>query len=107
MWWAEGAGLEPEPACADRLFLTQPSHPGTSTLRREATVRGARGSDRSASAVGAELAQSQRSRPSLPARLTTLYDDPASGATTPEVGMSEKMWGSEPYWGLGYEWDPD
>ena len=21
--------------------------------------------------------------------------------------MSEKMWGSEPYWGLGYEWDPD
>ena len=25
----------------------------------------------------------------------------------PEVGMSEKMWGSEPFWGLGYEWDPD
>jgi alkylation response protein AidB-like acyl-CoA dehydrogenase len=23
------------------------------------------------------------------------------------VGMSEKMWGSEPYWGLGYDWDPD
>ena len=21
--------------------------------------------------------------------------------------MSEKMWGSEPFWGLGYEWDPD
>jgi alkylation response protein AidB-like acyl-CoA dehydrogenase len=24
-----------------------------------------------------------------------------------EVGMSEKMWGSEPFWGLGYDWDPD
>lgn len=21
--------------------------------------------------------------------------------------MAEKMWGSEPFWGLGYEWDPD
>jgi alkylation response protein AidB-like acyl-CoA dehydrogenase len=21
--------------------------------------------------------------------------------------MSEKMWGSEPFWGLGYDWDPD
>ena len=21
--------------------------------------------------------------------------------------MPEKMWGSEPFWGLGYEWDPD
>jgi alkylation response protein AidB-like acyl-CoA dehydrogenase len=21
--------------------------------------------------------------------------------------MSEKMWGAEPFWGLGYEWDPD
>ena len=21
--------------------------------------------------------------------------------------MSEKMWGSEPFWGLGYEWDPN
>ena len=21
--------------------------------------------------------------------------------------MSEKMWSGEPYWGLGYEWDPD
>lgn len=21
--------------------------------------------------------------------------------------MSEKVWGSEPFWGLGYEWDPD
>ena len=21
--------------------------------------------------------------------------------------MSEKMWGPEPFWGLGYEWDPD
>ena len=21
--------------------------------------------------------------------------------------MSEKMWGDEPFWGLGYEWDPD
>ena len=21
--------------------------------------------------------------------------------------MTEKMWGSEPFWGLGYEWDPD
>src|SRR5438876_1429615 len=21
--------------------------------------------------------------------------------------MSEKLWGSEPFWGLGYEWDPD
>src|SRR6201984_2129377 len=21
--------------------------------------------------------------------------------------MSEKMWGEEPFWGLGYEWDPD
>lgn len=21
--------------------------------------------------------------------------------------MSDKMWGSEPYWGLGYDWDPD
>ena len=21
--------------------------------------------------------------------------------------MSEKMWGSDPYWGLGYDWDPD
>ena len=21
--------------------------------------------------------------------------------------MSEKMWGGEPFWGLGYEWDPD
>ena len=19
----------------------------------------------------------------------------------------EKMWGSEPFWGLGYDWDPD
>jgi len=36
----------------------------------------------------------------------TLYDDPASDSA-PEVGMSEKMWGSEPFWGLGYEWDPD
>ena len=24
-----------------------------------------------------------------------------------EVSMSEKMWGAEPFWGLGYEWDPD
>ena len=24
-----------------------------------------------------------------------------------EVCMTEKMWGSEPFWGLGYEWDPD
>ena len=24
-----------------------------------------------------------------------------------EVSMSEKMWGGEPFWGLGYEWDPD
>jgi alkylation response protein AidB-like acyl-CoA dehydrogenase len=24
-----------------------------------------------------------------------------------EVSMTEKMWGSEPFWGLGYEWDPD
>jgi len=24
-----------------------------------------------------------------------------------EAGMSEKMWGGEPFWGLGYEWDPD
>src|SRR5207249_362211 len=31
----------------------------------------------------------------------------AQARQTPEVGMSEKMWGSEPYWGLGYEWDPD
>ena len=21
--------------------------------------------------------------------------------------MSEKMWGDEPFWGLGYDWDPD
>lgn len=21
--------------------------------------------------------------------------------------MTDKMWGAEPYWGLGYEWDPD
>ncbi len=21
--------------------------------------------------------------------------------------MSEKMWGGEPFWGIGYEWDPD
>ncbi len=21
--------------------------------------------------------------------------------------MTEKMWGSEPFWGLGYDWDPD
>ena len=21
--------------------------------------------------------------------------------------MSDKMWGSEEFWGLGYEWDPD
>src|SRR5438045_2719264 len=21
--------------------------------------------------------------------------------------MPEKMWGGEPFWGLGYEWDPD
>ena len=21
--------------------------------------------------------------------------------------MSEKTWGGEPFWGLGYEWDPD
>ena len=21
--------------------------------------------------------------------------------------MSEKLWGGEPFWGLGYEWDPD
>ena len=21
--------------------------------------------------------------------------------------MSEKMWGAEEFWGLGYEWDPD
>ena len=21
--------------------------------------------------------------------------------------MTEKMWGAEPFWGLGYEWDPD
>ena len=21
--------------------------------------------------------------------------------------MSEKMWGAEPFWGLGYDWDPD
>src|SRR3981189_1900451 len=21
--------------------------------------------------------------------------------------MAEKMWGDEPFWGLGYEWDPD
>jgi alkylation response protein AidB-like acyl-CoA dehydrogenase len=24
-----------------------------------------------------------------------------------EVLMSEKMWGSEPFWGLGYDWDPN
>ena len=24
-----------------------------------------------------------------------------------EVSMSEKMWGDEPFWGLGYDWDPD
>ena len=23
------------------------------------------------------------------------------------IAMSEKMWGSEPFWGLGYDWDPD
>ena len=34
------------------------------------------------------------------------YDERASDSA-PEVGMSEKMWGSEPFWGLGYEWDPD
>ncbi len=21
--------------------------------------------------------------------------------------MAEKMWGEEPFWGLGYDWDPD
>ena len=21
--------------------------------------------------------------------------------------MAEKTWGGEPFWGLGYEWDPD
>ena len=21
--------------------------------------------------------------------------------------MAEKMWGDEPFWGLGYDWDPD
>ena len=21
--------------------------------------------------------------------------------------MAEKMWGAEPFWGLGYDWDPD
>ncbi len=21
--------------------------------------------------------------------------------------MTDKMWGDEPFWGLGYEWDPD
>ena len=21
--------------------------------------------------------------------------------------MTEKMWGGEPFWGLGYDWDPD
>ena len=21
--------------------------------------------------------------------------------------MTDKMWGGEPFWGLGYEWDPD
>ncbi len=21
--------------------------------------------------------------------------------------MTEKMWGSGPFWGLGYEWDPE
>ena len=21
--------------------------------------------------------------------------------------MSEKTWGGEPFWGLGYDWDPD
>ncbi len=24
-----------------------------------------------------------------------------------EERMSEKMWGDEPFWGLGYDWDPD
>ena len=28
------------------------------------------------------------------------------GRVDEEVLMSEKMWGSEPFWGLGYEWDP-
>src|SRR5262245_19147903 len=23
------------------------------------------------------------------------------------VTMADKMWGDEPYWGLGYDWDPD
>ena len=21
--------------------------------------------------------------------------------------MAEKMWGTEPFWGMGYDWDPD
>ena len=41
-----------------------------------------------------------RDSPALP-RMT------GENANPVEVSMSEKMWGGEPFWGLGYEWDPD
>ena len=37
-----------------------------------------------------------------PARAPRSPDEPEL-----EELMSEKMWGDEPFWGLGYDWDPD
>src|SRR5438128_1719437 len=39
------------------------------------------------------------------------YDDrvrlPPDGDESRRQPMTDKMWGGEPFWGLGYEWDPD
>ena len=39
------------------------------------------------------------------------YDGRKRLAASDETGgtedMSEKLWGDEPFWGLGYDWDPD
>src|SRR4051812_25957663 len=35
-------------------------------------------------------------------RLVCVYEIATRGGS-----MAEKTWGAEPFWGLGYDWDPD
>ena len=50
-----------------------------------------------------ELTRATRPCPGSTGRPTMAREN----ANPVEVSMSEKMWGGEPFWGLGYEWDPD
>ena len=44
-----------------------------------------------------------RSADAIQVVCTNLYDD----CSDQGEGMADKTWGGEPFWGLGYDWDPD